>query len=90
MKTMKRRSLFGTFGMARLARHFAAQTQVRRERADSDSIIELRRLAVLVAVDKFKGDVDLACAWMVEAGFGDDVVNGLRTYVRRKIDEVRG
>ena len=85
-KALRRRDLFGMFGMKRLAQHFAAQVSVRRAARDTDSIIELRRLAVLIALDKYGRDIDLAVAWLVEAGFGDDVLNGVRTYYRSKLD----
>lgn len=74
-----------SISLKRLAQHFAAQVQVRREAADTDSIIELRRLAVLLAVDKFHVNIDDACAWLTACGFGDDVLRGVRTYYTTKL-----
>jgi hypothetical protein len=82
-------SLFGTITMKQLATHLAANVADRRQAHDTDSIITLRRFAVLVAIEKFGVDEDRAVAWLVEANFGDDVLNGIRSYYRNKLDQVR-
>lgn len=89
MKGAPHRSLFGSLRMTQLATHLAANVAERRQAFDTDSIITLRRFAVLVAIEKFGVKEDLAVAWLVEAGFGDDVLNGIRTYYRNKLDQVR-
>jgi len=78
-----------SLSLATLARHFAAHADAAVKARDYDTVVTLRRLAVGLALDRFAGNVDEACAWLVEAGFGDGTIMGLRAYVQNKREGLR-
>lgn len=75
--------------LVKVANHLAAHVQERLACADHDAVIMLRRFATTYAIEAFGVDEKAAVAWLERAGFGDITLNGLATYYRKKLDQVR-
>lgn len=75
--------------LVKVANHLAAHVQERKNEADTDAIITLRQFATTYAIEAFGVDEKAAIAWLGRAGFGDTTLNGLATYYRNKLDQVR-